>query len=199
LAPHSIQVVVVDSDVLYKSAVRDFVFEFALAEKLKVHWSVASHHEVLKNLELTSARFVSTFSRNANYLLSAFPDTLVTNLVGGNISGVHAKDIHVAQAAVTVHAGSILTFNLRDFDSSIEFGGTRISALSPDSFFTSLYDTDELGFLQTTSDLIRDFRNPPLNALAFASYLQKSGCPNTAEILRLENQVLAQLVQERAQ
>ena len=189
-------VVVADSDVLYKSAVRDFVFEFAIAEKIRLHWSTETHSEVLKNLQLADLRFESTFSRNSSHLVRAFPDTLVSSEPAHDLPDVHAKDVHVAQAAIELQASVILTFNLKDFSPSEHLSRAHISVLTPDLFFGAMYRSDELAFLQTVSRLLKDFRNPPMTGSDFARFLEKAGCPAISSILRDENQVLSQLSSE---
>lgn len=70
----------------------------------------------------------------------------------------HAKDRHVAAAAVKAGAQVIVTANLKDFREL----PNGIEAQSPDVFLSNLFDLDPDGFVELLREQAADLVSPPM-------------------------------------
>lgn len=131
--------VVLDACVLYPMNLRDVLLQAAAEGLYQVYWSREILDEATRNLlanleigEPQAARLIAAMS-------AYFPESIVTDyehLVPAMRN--HAKDRHVAAAAVKAGAQVIVTANTKDFTKLPD----GIEAQIPDEFLCNLFDLD---------------------------------------------------------
>lgn len=102
-------------------------------------WSSAIFKEVSRNLIAKFGKSAEQAGRRESAITAAFPESMVegySTLIPKMPN--HAKDRHVAAAAVHGKAAAILTLNQKDFPSS-QFSSLGISIFNPSEFLASLY------------------------------------------------------------
>ncbi len=152
-------IVVLDANVLFPFTLRDTLLRAAAADFYQVHWSAEILDEMTSNLVSSGTMPEDKAARLRALMEGVFPDAEVTSyehLVPAMKN--HAKDRHVAAAAVKVGAQVIVTSNLRDF-SELPDG---IEAQSPDHFLCNLFDLDPQGFVELLREQAADLKKPSM-------------------------------------
>jgi hypothetical protein len=112
-----------------------------------------------RNLVSKSSMSADKASRLRNQMERFFPEADVVDyqpLVAAMPN--HAKDRHVAAAAVKAGAQVIVTSNLKDFDALPE----GLEAQSPDEFLINLFDLDPDRFVELLREQAADLIQPPV-------------------------------------
>ena len=138
-------VVVLDACVLYPAAQRDLFMWLAAGGEIRAHWTNEIHDEWMRNVERDYDVDPSVLDRVRKLMDRAAGDALI----GGYrqhekfFPKTHAKDRHVAAAAVTARKLSganivtIITWNLKDFDRK-ELAVVGLVAENSDAFLCHL-------------------------------------------------------------
>lgn len=172
--------VVLDTCVLYPAYLRDTLLRMAAAELYRPLWSARILAELADNLPV-GVDPIPIVSR----MRSNFPDAEVTGfeaLIAAMTND--PKDRHVLAAAVRSTASGIVTFNLDDFppESTDPYD---IEVMHPDAFLLNQLDLAPGVALDVLHRQVQGYRRPEMNLFALAAALERSGCPDTAEELRL--------------
>lgn len=116
---------------------------------------------------------------------AAVPDCLVSGYEGleATLNLPDENDRHVLAAAIHCGAGTIVTYNLKDFPDELltPYG---LAAQHPDQFIEHAYDLNPAAVCKAVRDQRASLRNPPKTVEElFDSYLQQ-GLATTVAALR---------------
>ena len=179
-------VAVFDACVLYPAPVRDLLMHLSVTGLFRARWTDRIHEEwieaVLRNRpDLTREQL----QRTRELMDVAVPDSLVTGYEGleSMLDLPDADDRHVLAAAVKCGAGTIVTYNLKDFPDAVlaPFG---LCAQHPDEFLEHAYDLDPVAVFKAAHDARAALRNPPVTAEGLLDIYQGLGLATTVAALR---------------
>ena len=181
-----------DANVLYPAPLRDLLMHLATAGLYRARWSAAIHEEWIRNLllnrpDLTRAPLEST----RDMMNHAVPDGLVGGYEGWmpDLQLPDADDRHVLAAAIEGGADVIVTFNIRDFPSSV-LEPWGIALQRPDEFIHALMDADEERVVLAVKRQRSFLKNPPKTVEEHLQTLQEQQLPRTVARLRLRKDEL---------
>jgi len=182
---HSQFTVVFDACVLYPAPLRDMLMWLGLSGRFRPRWSADIHMEWKRNLlrnrpDLTQAQL----DRTSELMDLAFPDGTVSGyrpLIEG-LWLPDPDDRHVLAAAIRCGAGTIVTFNERDFPARAlsTFG---IEAQHPDGFIVDLLSLDAAAVLHAVQQHRASLRNPPLSVPLYLETLRRQALHQTVGVL----------------
>jgi predicted nucleic acid-binding protein len=179
-------VAVYDANVLYPSALRDFLIRAAIEDLVRARWSERILDEVFRNIavnrpDLDSERLLRTRRR----MCAAVLDCLVPGFeeLEPALSLPDPDDRHVVAAAIRTGASIIVTFNLRDFpqDELVCHGAV---AMHRDIFALELLARSPTAVLEIISMQGADLKNPPHMALDVVSALERCGLARFGAAIR---------------
>lgn len=170
-------VAVYDANVLYPSALRDFLIRVAIEDLVRARWSDRILDEVFRNLainrpDLDPARLLRTRQR----ICAAVLDCLVTGFedVESAVSLPDPDDRHVVAAAIQAGASIVLTFNLCDFPED-ELAQHGIIAMHPDVFALELLARNPASVLEVVARQAADLKSPAHTAADVVVALERCG------------------------
>lgn len=184
-APVAVPVAVLDANVLFSQFLRDVLLRVATAELFAPLWTDRIQREWMRNLVGIRPDLPAEKLRRAQKLMdNAFPRARVVGYRGieRSLAAVHAKDRHVAAAAVRGAASHIVTFNLRDFPAAA-LSPYGITPTDPDSFLLALAGSDPRVLLGTLERHRRGLRKPPFALEAYRAAMVRAGLPGVAALL----------------
>jgi hypothetical protein len=94
-----------------------------------------------------------------------------------------AEDRHVLAAAILCHAGTIVTYNLKDFPDDV-LAPYGISAQHPDQFIEHVHDLAPGALIKAVRDQRASLRNPAKTVDELLDCYLKQGLAATVAILR---------------
>ena len=129
---------VLDACVLIPMPLCDVLLRAARRDVYRAHWSGMILDEVTRNLSKLNVAPASAQKR-VEAMSKAFERAAVTGFEGIiDRMPNHPKDRHVLAAAVVVGAQSIVTFNLKDFQTA-DTEQSHVRAEHPDEFLANLF------------------------------------------------------------
>ena len=185
-------VAVYDACVLYPAPLRDLLMHLALSGLYRARWSTRIHEEWMtalleKRPDLSRDDLEWTRSK----MDEAVPDCLVTGYEGleAGLTLPDPDDRHVLAAAILCGAGTIVTYNLKDFPDEL-LAPYGISAQHPDHFIEHAYDLNSAAVCKAVRDQRASLKNPPKAVEElFDTYLQQ-GLATTVAALRQNAELL---------
>lgn len=179
-------IVLYDSCVLYPAPLRDLLMHLALTDLFHAKWTNTIHEEWMRNVlanrkDLTREQL----NRTRDLMNLHVRDCLVIDYeeIISTLSLPDPNDHHVLAAAITVSASTMVTYNLKDFPSTIvnKYG---VEAQHPDEFVAQLIDQAP-GIVCTSIKRLRSsLKNPPINAENYLNTLERQSLPQTVSKLR---------------
>ena len=135
-------IVLYDACVLYPAPLRDLLVRLALADLFQARWTAEIHDEWTRNVRANRPDISpASLVRCRELMDQHVPDCLVTGYESliPTLSLPDPDDRHVLAAAIHGRAGLIVTFNLKDFPSSVlePYG---VQAIHPDEFVVRFLD-----------------------------------------------------------
>lgn len=180
-APH----VVLDACVLYPATLRDLLIELACTPLYRAHWTAQIQREWVENL-LEQRVDLSDVALERTVLLMdrAVPDAQVRGYEHRTetLTLPDAEDRHVLAAALECGASQIITFNLKDFPSSVLMP-LGIEAIHPDNFVLWALELKRTTVLDAIKATRTRLRNPPRSVSEHLKYLRKQGLSKTVNAL----------------
>lgn len=167
-----------DTCTLFGEAVNDLILRLAEARFFTPYWSKDVLGELHRNLAIRIGE--ERANRRIHAMTTVFPDAMVTGyetLVEGMTCD--PKDRHVLAAADHSPAGTLVTFNLKDFPpSSTE--PLHMDVKHPDDFLLDVLDLDpgKVGWICHTA--LRSYRRYPQTPEDYTHLMLQSGLPNFA-------------------
>lgn len=180
------QSAVLDACVLYPAALRDFFMRLAV-RLYQPLWTDQIHDEWMRNvLETRPDLSYAQLARTRELMDVHGGACLVTGYQAliPELTLPDAGDRHVLAAAISAQSPTIVTFNLRDFPSSV-LAIHAIRAIHPDEFAQELYELDPDQFVSLAKRHRLALINLPKQFDEYLSTLAQCGLPQTA--LRLQS------------
>ena len=169
-------IAVLDACVLYPAPVRDLLLSLAANGLYKPKWSEEIQEEWSRNLLLNRPDLKKEqLQLTIESMNQAFPDSNVdkySSLIS-SIKLPDPDDRHVVAAAIRSKANVIVTFNLKDFPSSIE-REYAIGIQYPDIFLTNVYDIHPEKAKEAFRKMVQRLKNPPKSYSEVLDSLSKS-------------------------
>lgn len=180
-------VAVYDANVLYPSALRDFLIRVAIEDLVRARWTERILDEVFRNVaqnrpDLDAARL----RRTRRLMCAAVLDCLVEEDrdLESAITLPDSDDRHVVAAAIRAGAQVIVTFNLRDFPES-ELTSHGLVAVHPDVFACELLARSPSVVHEVISGQAADLKNPPHTWLDIVAALERCGLTRFGAAVRV--------------
>jgi predicted nucleic acid-binding protein len=176
---------VLDACVLYPAPVRDILLSLAHQGLYHARWSHTIHDEWIRNLLIKRPDISEPKLRaTAEKMTRAIPDALITGYERfiSTIDLPDPDDRHVVAAALVGHADAIVTFNLKDFPSSV-LEPLGIEAQHPDDFVVNQLHLNLTEALKAIKAQRQRLERPTQTAAQLLTTLGQCGLPQTALLL----------------
>jgi hypothetical protein len=177
--------VVLDSNVLVPSVLRDTVLTLAEHELLEPRWTHAILAEVRRVVIDRLGVRPATIDRTLAIMTGAFPEAVIVDWERhvDAIDLPDPDDRHVAAAAVAAEVPTILTANVRHFPvASLQPHG--ITARPPDALLGDLATSAPRAVRSALVAQAARYRRPPMDLTALLAALAPAGAPSLAQHLR---------------
>lgn len=175
-----------DACVLYPAPLRDLLMHLALSGLYRARWSARIHDEWMRNLlakrtDLTRAQL----ERTRDLMDSSVPDCLVTGYEGleAQLELPDPDDRHVLAAAILCHAGTIVTYNLKDFPAAL-LAPQGITAQHPDEFIEHAFGIHPAAVIAAVHDHRASLVRSPKTVDELLDGYLKQGLVTTVGLLR---------------
>lgn len=179
-------VAIYDANVLYPSALRDFLIRVAIEDLVHARWSDRILDEVFRNITLNRPDLdQQRLQRTRQRMCAAVLDCLVSGFdeLEPALTLPDPDDRHVVAAAIRAGAGIIVTFNLRDFPDS-EIARHGVIAMHPDLFALELLARNPAVVLDVVASQAADLKHPRHTALDIVGALERCGLTRFGATLR---------------
>lgn len=175
-----------DACVLYPAPLRDLLMHLALSDLFRARWTARIHEEWMRNLlakrpDLTRGQL----ERTRDLMNTKVPDCLVAGYEGLEAQLVlpDPDDRHVLAAAILCHAGTIVTYNLKDFPAAV-LAPRGITAQHPDEFIEHSFGVHPAAVIAAVRDHRASLTRPPKNVDEMLDCYSKQGLVTTVRLLR---------------
>lgn len=175
-----------DACVLYPAPVRDLLIRLSVTGLFRARWTDRIHDEwteaVLRNrADLQPAQL----KRTRELMDQAVPDCLVTGYEGiePTLELPDPDDRHVLAAAIKCGAGTIVTYNLKDFPEEV-LAPLGLCAQHPDEFLEHAHDLDPVAVCMAVREARAALKNPARTAEELLDTYQALGLATTVAALR---------------
>lgn len=175
-----------DACVLYPAPLRDLLMHLALSDLFRARWTARIHDEWMRNLlakrtDLTRAQL----ERTRDLMNASVPDCLVTGYEGleAQLELPDPDDRHVLAAAIMCHAGTIVTYNLKDFPVAL-LAPQGITAQHPDEFIEHAFGINPAAVIAAVHDHRASLTHPPMTVDELLDCYLKQGLVTAVGLLR---------------
>ena len=175
-----------DACVLYPAPLRDLLMHLAVSDLFRARWTTRIHDEWMRNLlakrpDLTREQL----ERTRDLMDASVPDCLVIGYEGleAQLTLPDSDDRHVLAAAILCEAGTIVTFNLKDFPEAV-LEPLGITAQHPDEFIEHAFDISPASVIGAVHDHRASLKHPPMTVDDLLNGYMKQGLVTTVSLLR---------------
>lgn len=175
-----------DACVLYPAPLRDLLMHLAVSDLFRARWTKRIHDEWMCNLlanrpDLSRAQL----ERTRDLMDASVPDCLVTGYEGleAQLTLPDPDDHHVLAAAILCKAGTIVTFNLKDFPAEM-LEPLGITAQHPDEFIEHAFGISPAAVIAAVHDHRASLMRPPKTVDDLLDDYLKQGLVTTVRLLR---------------
>lgn len=175
-----------DACVLYPAPLRDLLMQLAVSDLFRARWTARIHDEWMRNLlakrpDLSRERLERTRER----MDASVPDCLVSGYEGSEtqLELPDPDDRHVLAAAILCHAGTIVTYNLKDFPAAV-LAPRGITAQHPDKFIEHAFGINPAAVIAAVHDHRASLTRPPKSVDELLDCHLKQGLVTTVGSLR---------------
>ena len=176
--------VLVDADCLHKLYLRTLLLTLATEGDIQLLWTEEIFTEASQSLIARFPESSSKLRQKFKAIKTYFYDTEVTGYehLVGSLGCRDENDEHVLAAAIQGRADVLLTFNLRDFPSTVE---SELEIVHPDAFLTLWFTTNFKAGISGLAKWLVRFTNPRIESASASILLTNLGGPNMALFVRL--------------
>lgn len=171
---------------LYPAPLRDLLMRLAVCDLFRARWTTRIHDEWMRSLlakrpDLTSEQL----ERTRDLMDASVPDCLVTGYEGleEHLTLPDPDDRHVVAAAILCKAGTIVTFNLKDFPAAV-LEPLGITAQHPDEFIEHAFGISPSAVIRAVHDHRASLKHPPMMVDDLFNGYMKQGLVRTVSLLR---------------
>lgn len=179
-------VAVYDACVLYPAPLRDLLMHLAISGSFRARWTTRIHDEWMRNLlakrpDLTRAQL----ERTRDLMDTSVPDCLVTGYEGlePELMLPDADDCHVLAAAILCQAGTIVTFNIKDFPAET-LAPLGVTAQHPDEFIEHAFGINPAAVIAAVRDHRASLMRPAKSVDELLDCYLKQELVSTVGLLR---------------
>jgi hypothetical protein len=175
-----------DACVLYPAPLRDLLMHLAVSDLFRARWTARIHEEWVRNLLAKRPELARDQVERTRELMDAsVPDCLVTGYEGLEAQLVlpDPDDRHVLAAAILCHAGTIVTYNLKDFPAAA-LAPLGITAQHPDEFIEHAFGINPASVIAAVRDHRASLTRPPRSVDELLDSYLKQGLVTTVGLLR---------------
>ena len=175
-----------DANVLYSAALRDFLLRLADRRLFTPLWSAEIHAEWIRSiLEDRPDLSPEVLDRTRSVMDQHFPDSLVEGYTGltSRVDLPDPDDRHVLAAAIHGGADVIVTMNLRDFPDEA-LAPRALEARHPDAFVFGLLEEHPGTVREVAREHRAALQNPPRSPAEHLAALAGVGLTQTVAALR---------------
>ncbi|MBS0462187.1 MAG: PIN domain-containing protein [Proteobacteria bacterium] len=154
---------VYDSCALYPARLRNLLMHLALSGLYRARWTERIHDEWIGAILRKRPELTGALIEKRRQMDEAIPDALVAGYesLEFTLTLPDPDDRHVLAAAIFCKAGTIVTYNLKDFPASA-LAPHNITAQHPDEFIAHAIDLDPGAVLKAVRDVRASLKNPPM-------------------------------------
>lgn len=176
---------VFDACVLYPAPLRDLLLHLATTGIFRARWTHRIHDEWTRAVIAKRPELAEALARTRELMDEAIPDCIVTGYEGleAGLTLPDPDDRHVLAAAILCHAGTIVTYNLRDFPADI-LATHGVTAQHPDEFILHALDLHPGAVCAAVKAQRESLRAPPRTADELLDTLQSMGLAESVAQLR---------------
>lgn len=175
-----------DACVLYPAPLRDLLMHLAVSGLFRARWTARIHEEWMRGL-LSKRPDLSreALERTRRLMDESVPDCLVTGYEGleSSLTLPDPDDRHVLAAAILCHAGTIVTYNLKDFPDEV-LGPQGISAQHPDEFIEHAFGINAATVIAAVREHRASLANPSMSVEELFDGYLKQELVTTVGLLR---------------
>lgn len=175
-----------DACVLYPAPLRDLLMHLAISDLFRARWTARIHEEWIRNL-LTKRADLSReqLERTRDLMDASVPDCLITDYEGleADLLLPDPDDRHVLAAAILGHAGTIVTYNLKDFPAAL-LAPQGITAQHPDEFIVHTFGISPAAVIAAVRNHRASLAHPPKGVEEMLDCYLKQGLVTTVGLLR---------------
>jgi predicted nucleic acid-binding protein len=177
---------VLDANVLYSAAMRDFFMRLAVRFVFQPKWTEEIHAEWIEAVLETRPDIGREALERTRDLMNRFGNDWEVPAYDYLIPDLPLSDLddrHVLAAAIAGKASVIVTLNLSDFPASV-LSGYGIRALSPDVYAAELLELEPDRFLQAVREHRASLKSPPKSPAEYLIALEITGLTKVARRLQ---------------
>jgi predicted nucleic acid-binding protein len=177
---------VLDACVLFSGSLRDFLLRLADDELIYPYWSETIQDEWFRSLIKKRPNLDPEKLKRTRQIMDAhFPRSLVRGYdkFVQEIQLPDVDDRHVLAVAIHVKAKYIVTFNVRDFPTTV-LDTYQVGVLSPDDFIMRVIKNDEHPFINTVAKHRAKLTRPPKTVDEYLATLEQQKLHQTVAFLR---------------
>lgn len=175
-----------DACVLYPAPLRDLLMHLAVSDLFRARWTARIHEEWMRNL-LANRPDLSReqLERTRDCMNDAVPDCLVMGYEGleAQLELPDPDDRHVLAAAILCNAGTIVTYNLKDFPTTT-LAPLGITAQHPDEFIEHAFGISPAAVIAAVHDHRASLTHPPKTVDQLLDCYLKQRLATTVSLLR---------------
>lgn len=178
--------VICDANVLYSAPLRDLLIRISQKRAIHARWTE----------EILDERFQSILSRRPDLaadsllrtrsLMSRAVRDCIVSGYEDRISGLSLpdpNDRHVLAAALEAEASMIITFNIKDFPTSV-LAPLEIEAVTPDDLLMRLLEREPSVIVEAIAEQASALRSPPCSVGELLETLAEQGVRRSMGVLR---------------
>lgn len=174
-----------DACVLYPAPLRDLLMHLAISGLFRARWTARIHEEWMRNLlakrpDLTREQL----ERTRDLMDASVPDCLVAGYEGleSHLTLPDRDDRHVLAAAILCQAGTIVTYNIKDFPAEA-LAPLGITAQHPDEFIQHAFGINPAAVITAVRDHRALLKHPPRNVEELLRSYLNQGLVATVDLL----------------
>lgn len=175
-----------DACVLHPAPLRDVLMHLAITGLYRAKWTQRIEREWIRSVMERRPDLPAEWLERTRHRMNAHvPDALVSGYesLEAGLNLPDPDDRHVLAAAIHCHAGTIVTFNLKDFPADA-LAPHGISAQHPDEFIEHAFGLKPAIVIQAVRNQRASLKNPARSVEElFDTYLQQ-GLATTVALLR---------------
>lgn len=175
-----------DANVLYGSALRNFLMHLALTGLFRARWSAGVHEEWITALLRNRPDLSREKLERTRMLMDLHAEDALVTGYEDLIEGLHLPDPddrHVLAAAIRGRSDVIVTANVKDFPAEV-LRPFEIEAQHPDEFIMHLLDLAPGVVIAAAQRHRESLKNPAKTTEEYLEMLEREGLAQTIAALR---------------